>query len=116
MKCEICNNYTNGECKFCNFEYHRWYHSDDWNILNLDDDYEWSHLQIQYRLKAKNIDCLSADIWWDNNLAYIIGAKAHKEAVADALGVNRECVYDNSEMGLMILNLFQEKFLRGLIK
>ena len=62
--------------------------NDEWNILHLDDNVEWSHHQIMYRLKSKNIECLAADIWWDNNLAYIIGAKARTERVKMELGVN----------------------------
>lgn len=100
------------ECDYCNFEYLEWYIKDDWDILSLNDDYEWSHLQIQYRLKAKGIDCLTADIWCDKNIAYIVGAKAHSDEVAKALGIHQECVYDDSEKGFMILNLFQEKFIR----
>ena len=116
-KCTYCKHYIdkNSICEYCEFEYHHWYSKDDWDIFGMDDDYEWSHLQIQYRLEAKGIECLFADIWYDENIAYIVGVKAKKERVASVLGVNNECVYDDSEHGLMILNLFQEKYLRGLL-
>ena len=118
VKCSFCKNYDmiNKQCKDCNFEYDDDFRleSDDWSIFDLDDDLEWSHLQIQYRLKAKGIDCLYADIWYDNNLAYIIGAKGEKQSIARALNVNQECVYDTVEYGLIIINLFMEKYLRGI--
>lgn len=120
MKCEICKkyNFNSDECNLCDFEYDGelyWNNDDEWNILELDDDYEWSHLQIQYRLKSKGIECLCADIWFDNNMAYVLGAKASKERVANALGVHDKVIYDDFEHGLMIINLFQEKYIRKLL-
>ena len=119
-KCKICEhyNFSKEECSFCKFEYANdlyWNDDDEWDILNLDDDIEWSHLQIMYRLKAKRIDCLFADIWFDNNLAYILGAKANVHRVAEVLGVHEEVIYDGGENPILIINLFQEKYLRGLI-
>lgn len=116
VKCEICTHSINGHCEYCKFEYDEDYNpfkTDNWDILNLNDDVEWSHLQIQYRLWSKGIECLMADIWWDNNLAYLIGVKASRRDVADALNVHEEVVYDVGEMPLLIINLFQEKYLRG---
>ncbi len=120
MKCEYCKNNIISEnntitCKFCDFEYEPYYIRDDWDILEIDDDYEWSHLQLLYRLHSKGVECIRADIWYDKNMAYVLGAKDSKNVVARVLGVHSECVYDNGE-GLMILNLFQEKYLRGLIE
>lgn len=120
MNCEICKKYdfNKEKCSICEFEFDKelyWNDDKEWDILNLDDDYEWSHLQIMYRLKSKNIECLSADIWWDNNLAYIVGAKASAQKVAHVLKVHEEVVYDAGEMPLLLINLFQEKYLRGLI-
>lgn len=116
MRCNICDNYLRGleQCKFCSFEWATeppWM-DDDWDILDMNPEEEWEHLQIQYRLKAKGIECLTADIWWDENLAIVIGAKATPNRVAEALGVDEDVIYDDSERGWMILNLFQEKALR----
>ena len=118
MRCELCKKYdfSKENCSICDFEFDVelcWNNDDEWDILHLDDDVEWSHLQIMYRLKSKDIECLATDIWWDNNLAYIIGAKASAERVAMALGVHNEVVYDAGEVPLLIINLFQEKILRG---
>lgn len=120
MNCEVCKKYdfNKSKCSICEFDFDEklyWNDDKEWDILNLDDDYEWGHLQIMYRLKSKNIDCLNTDIWWDNNLAYIIGAKASVKEVAMALGVHQEVIYDAGEFPLLIINLFQEKYLRGLI-
>ena len=117
-KCEICKKYdfNKEECGECEFEYDSglyWNNDDEWDIFSMDDDYEWSHLQLQYRLKSKNIECLSADIWFDNNMAYVLSPKASKGKVAEALGVHEECVYDDFEKGWMLINLFMEKYLRG---
>ena len=117
-KCKICEKYDfeKEQCSFCKFEYAEdlyWNDDSQWDILKMDDDIEWSHLQIMYRLKAKNIDCLYTDIWFDNKLAYILGAKASGKDVAQALGVHEEVVYDGGENPILIINLFQEKYLRG---
>ena len=59
-KCRVCDHYINWEdtCEFCDFkwstEYSPW--SDDWDIFDIDDDVEWSFLQIQDRLKYHDID------------------------------------------------------------
>lgn len=115
MKCHICDNYMSGiqKCKFCHFEWATelpWT-DDDWDILNIDDEIEWSHLQIMYRLKAKGIECIRADIWFDNNIAVIIGANANNYNVAKALGVDKRCIYAD-EFGMKIINLYQEKAIR----
>lgn len=86
-----------------------------WNILELDDDYEWAHKQILHRLHDKDIDCYFVDMWSDD-IAYIIGIKSSDEEVARALGVHRESIYHDFEHCFMIINLFQEKYLRGLLK
>ena len=114
-KCNICDNYLRGikRCKFCNFEYATevpWT-DDSWDILDLDDDIEWSHLQIMYRLKAKGIECVKADIWFDENIAVVVGANANTYNVAKALGVHERCIYTD-EFGIKIINLYQEKAIR----
>ena len=120
MKCNICKNYLAGEeeCKFCQFEYDEdlpWTNDDKWDIFNLDDDYEWAHLQILYRLHAKGINCLRADIWTDNNMAYLFLSDTNSNKIANALGVHEEVVYNQDFEGLVIINLFQEKYLRGML-
>ena len=115
-KCCICVNYNHNDenCSNCNFEYDEdlpWTDDGRWDILDINDDIEWAHLQIMYRLKAKNIDCLWADIWV-SDLAYIQGVTAGQSRVADALGIHKECVYCDYEHSFYILNLFQEKCLR----
>ena len=116
MKCHICDNYMSGiqKCKFCHFEWATevpWTDDDDWDILDLDDEIEWSHLQIMYRLKAKGIECIRADIWFDNNLAIIIGANASNHEVAEALKIDDRCVYSDG-FGIIVINLYYEKAIR----
>ena len=82
----------------------------------MDINYEWTHLQIMYRLKAKGFDCLSADIWGNDEIAYILGCSASKDEIASALGVHKETVYSDYERGWIIINLFQEKYLRGMLE
>lgn len=89
---------------------------EEWDILKLDDDIEWSHIQILNRLHNNDIDCILADIWTDDNIAYLVGVTAHKNDIANALGMHRESVYCLYDQCFVILNLFQEKYLRGLIK
>ena len=120
-KCRVCEHYlglTQG-CTKCSFEWAKEYPPTDdkgFDILNLDDDLEWSHFQILDRLHFKGIECLFADIWNDNNIALLFACKADKDRVASALGVDSDCIYDDFEHGLMIINLFQEKYIRGLIR
>ena len=117
MKCDYCNNYDNisDECKYCQFEYNEYYVRDDWDILELDIEYEWTHIQIMNRLKCKNIDCVFADIW-DKELAFLIGCNETSYKIANALGVNEDVIYNDSHHSLIIVNLFQERFLRGELK
>ena len=119
IKCDYCKHYMNKDsiCKYCNFEYFEDFKlfDDDWDIFKLDDDIEWSHLQIMYRLKAYGIDCLFADIWGDKDMAFIVGCDSKTELIANVLNLDEECVYNDFEHGLIILNLFKEKYLRGLL-
>ena len=116
MKCEYCANYMSGidECKFCHFEYDEWYVEDDFDILNLDDDYEWSHLQILNRIHAKKLPCIFADMWSDDNLAWLVGCNVFTGKIADVLGVHSECVYNQSDQSFIVINLFMEKCIRRL--
>jgi hypothetical protein len=120
-KCRVCDNYLPGvdTCKFCSFEWRTDYPPTidvPYDIFEADDDVEWSHLQLLDRLHFKGIDCWSADIWFDNNLAYLWGCKGSKSDVALALHVHEEVIYDDVEHGFMIINLFQEKYLRGMLE
>ena len=116
-KCTSCANWFQNleQCKFCHYEFDNeryWCNDEKWDILELDDDVEWSHLQILYRLHSKGIECLSADIWFDSNMAFLIGVKASDERVARALGINKDSIYNDFEHGMMLLNLFKEKCYR----
>lgn len=84
-----------------------------WDILNLKEEDEWAHKQILYRLWDKDIECLFADIWYDNNMALLIGCfSTNTERIASVLGVHTDVIYMAPEQGLIILNLFQEKCIR----
>lgn len=117
MKCHICANYMQGieRCKYCSFEFDDdlpWTNDVDFDILNIDNDVEWDFLQIQYRLKSKGIDVLQVLSWWDNNILVLIGIRAYADKVAMALGVNRECIVEDLDIGIMVINLFKEKVMR----
>ena len=117
-KCRVCKHYISEDqgCTKCEFDWSDEYPpvlDDEWDIFNVDDDVEWSFLQIQDRLKYKGIDCLQVLNWYDGNAIVLIGVKAYGERVAKALGVNRECISEDLEIGIMVVNLFKEKWLRG---
>lgn len=114
MKCNYCANYM-GElerCKYCSFEYSEEYTRDDWDILDLDEELEWNHLQILYRLWAEDVECLFADIFNDD-VAFLVGCNADSWKIAEVLGLHQECVYNDFTHQLIILNLFQEKCMRN---
>ena len=117
-RCTVCNNYMTelDRCKFCHFEWVDDYppcSDDPFDILDMQEEDGWEHIQIKDRLYYKGIKCWSADIWFDNNMAIIVNPQpSNRKGIADALGIHEEVVYDDCENGLMILNLFQEKWLR----
>lgn len=113
-KCNYCKNYLDNidKCKFCQFEYDEFYTRDDWDILDLDCDMEWTHLQILYRLHSKGLPCLFVDIWSDNNLAILLGCNVFTSKIADVLGVHEECIYNWSDQSMIIINLYMEKDIR----
>ncbi len=120
MKCNYCTNYLSelDTCKFCSFEFdEEAYFSpsySDFDIMSMNEEDGWEHEQIMNRLRANGVDCFSADIWWDNNMAIILGVNPSKRReVAKALGINEDVIYTDGEHDYMILNLFQEKYLRG---
>lgn len=119
-ECKYCMHHIEetDECTFCRYEtdeekLYRSLRRDDWDILNLDDDEEWSHLQIQKRLHRKGIDCVSCDVWVDDNVAWLMGCNAKSFEIARALNIHEETVYNDADHSFVILNLFQEKWLRG---
>jgi hypothetical protein len=54
------------------------------------------------------------DIWF-YDIAFIIGCNESKDKIARALNMHKESVYVDDLHGFIILNLFQEKYLRGLL-
>ena len=121
MKCHICDNYLHGleRCKYCSFEYRDdlpWTNDVEWDIFDIDDDVEWSFLQIQYRLKAKGVDVLQVINWCDGDAIVLIGVHAYPSKVAMALQVSEECISSDLDMGIMVVNLFKEKCLRTYFK
>lgn len=119
-KCKICTNYLHGieRCKYCVFEYDDdlpWTNDIEWDIFEIDDDVEWSFLQIQYRLKSKGIDCTMVLNWLNNNILVILGTKSYHSKIARALGVHEDTITSDSEYGIVIVNLFHEKYIRGLL-
>ena len=85
----------------------------EWDILHLNEEDGWEHEQIRDRLHLKGIDCYSADIWFEKNMAFLLGVDPWKsDKVAEALGLHREVIYTDGEHQFMILNLYQEKDLR----
>ena len=116
MNCRFCTHYKEDNCELCQFEYDEHYNpyaKDDWDIFKLKEEDGWEHIQILDRLHYKNIECLFADIWFDNNMAFLIGCKKNENDVARALNIHEEVVYNDFEHGMMIINLFQEKYIRG---
>ena len=118
-KCHICSNYLHGinRCKYCSFEYDDdlpWTNDTEWDIFSIDDDVEWSFLQIQYRLKSKGIDVLQVWNWCpDDNAIVLVGVRAYPDKVAKALQIHRESIVSDLDVGIMVINLFKEKYLRG---
>ena len=116
MKCRFCHNYMSelDTCKFCHFEYndtYEYYTSDDWDILSLKEEDGWEHIQILDRLRLKGIECFSADIWFNNDMALLVGAKASIDKIARVLNVHKEVLY-TADGDFIIVNLYQEKRLR----
>ena len=87
---------------------------DDFDILSLWEGEEWAHTALLNRLHEKNIDCYFADMWED--VAFLIGCTSNRERVARALDMHEDCVYVDSEHCFVILNLFQERMMRGVSK
>lgn len=114
-KCNVCENYLVGlsepRCKFCHFEWAEELVKDEWDILNEDDAWGYEYA-IRDRLWSKDIECLSADIWGSNNMAIVYGC-CDEHRLAMALNVHSECIYTDPLHDVAIINLYQEKHLRG---
>lgn len=124
-KCRMCVHYKYDptvaysdtgfySCEYCNFEYDETlpYDNDDWDIFELDDDFEWSHLQILDRLDRKGVPCIAVDIWIDNNLAILTGCNAHQHKIASALNIHEDCIYIVGDTTMVVINLYMEKCIR----
>ena len=124
MKCDLCKyrrlvntidpfRLSDWECDNCKFEYDEElpYDDDDWDIFNLNDDFEWSHLQILHRLHIKKVPCIAADIWTDNNICVLIGCTAFPSKIASALNIHEDVIYTVGDTTMIIINLFMEKCL-----
>ena len=124
MNCDYCTNYLSelDTCKYCSFESddekirNQIHKANHFNIFELNDDEEWSHIQILNHLHNQGIECLFVDIWTNDNIAWIIGCTSPIEHIARALGIHKECIYPDWDHGMIILNLFQEKYLRGMLE
>ena len=84
-----------------------------WDVLNLDEEAEWTYIQIQNRLHEKGIGVLLVLDWIDDNVIVLIGCKAGSDVVAEALGVHEDSIASDVEIGISVVNLFKEKYLRG---
>ena len=80
----------------------------NFNILNLNDDVEWSHIQLQNHLWDNNIQCLYCDMYTNDNLAILVGCNVLDYELSRVLGVHKDCIYRFDELGLIVLNLYQE--------
>lgn len=112
-KCKYCANHLSelDTCKYCSFEYDSNIVRDDWDIFKLNWELD-IHKDILYRLWSKGIECVHADIWYDNHTAYLLGCFASPSAIADALNLHNDVVYGNLDNGLVVLNLYKELDIR----
>lgn len=111
--CNYCENFYDGidRCKYCHFEPEDYFVRDDWDILDLDLDYDWAHLQILYRLHAKDLPCLTTDLW-GMDVGILVGCSVYTWKIAEVLGMHEEAIYNDLDKGFIILNLYQEKHIR----
>ena len=117
MECNVCKNYNMelDECECCCFELDSTKLSMGFDlftdILEVDDA---PSLLTEY-LNKHNVSCLYSDVWGDTNIAFIIGCYTDKYTICKVLGLHEDVVSVDSFHGWVILNLFQEKYLRGLL-
>ena len=67
------------------------------------------------QLNNYGIYCTFVDMFTDDNMAWIVGCNAEDYKIADALNISEKCIYNDVEHGVVFLNLFQEKYLRGML-
>lgn len=88
----------------------------DWDILNLDEDYGWGHLQILDRLHHYGIDCYFVDMWVDDIViisGYRPSRRGYGDDIADALNIPMDIIYSDPEHSFVIINLFELKAMRS---
>ena len=118
MNCKFCANYLTelDTCKYCSFEADDEkirecnYQTEHFDILHLDEN-EWGHVQIMDQLKKHDVEFILADMW--DNIAFIIGCNANAHQIAKALHIPEKVVYDDFEHSLIIINLFELRYIRG---
>ena len=120
QKCRVCEHYINEEegCTKCEFTWAEEYppcNDEKWDIFDINDELEWSFLQIMDRLQYKGIACLEVLNWYSDNVIILIGCRAYLDRIADALGVHEESMVQDLDIGITAVNLFKEKYLRGLL-
>ena len=84
-----------------------------WDILNLEDT--WPHKQILQRLHEYNIDCYAVDVFNDE-IAWVIGCWFNRDddnRIADALNIPKDVIYMDWEHGVVFINLYKLKVIRG---
>jgi len=120
MSCKFCK-YFNEEEEVCfncigyELDEKKFFQQNDFDIFNLDDDVEWSHIQIMEQLKNNGIECTFVDMFTNNNMAWILGCNERDSKIANVLNIHKECIYNDYEHCVVFLNLFQEKYLRGML-
>ena len=71
MHCRLCKEYIEetDDCNLCMFELDesKFFSKSKFDILDLKEEDGWEHMQIIDRLHSCDVECLWADIWYDNN-------------------------------------------------
>ena len=86
----------------------------NWDILNLEENGDWEHLQILDRLHDEGVDCYFVDMWMDD-VVIIIGYRSgyDKYEIAGALNIPEEVIYYDPEHCFVFINLYQLKAIRA---
>lgn len=87
---------------------------DNWDILKLDENMDnvWPHIALLNRLHDKNIDCFFADMWRQDEIAFLVGCNSNSTEIANALNMHKKAIYVDQDHCFVILNLYQEKMIR----
>lgn len=120
MSCKFCKHFDEEEevCSECigyELDEKKFFQQNVFDIFSLDDDVEWSHIQIMEQLKNHGIECTFVDIFINDNMAWILGCNERDDRIARALNIHKDCIYNDYEHCVVFLNLFQEKYLRGML-